>query len=111
MNHHFYLLLFSLICGYTKIMERDESAVSKNDLVNTMVANQAFIEASLVELAKSGEHGAGLDFREVKKKYLKEWRQIKLKMRAELGMKVAAVVQGKDPEEFIKNRNSAIALA
>ncbi len=52
-----------------------------------------------------------MDFYAIKTKFLKDWRQIKLKMRQELGMKVHAVNIGKDPEEFIKNRNQTIVNA
>lgn len=92
-------------------MDREEHTVSKNDLVNTMVLNQQHIEGMLVDLAKDSEHGAGFNFRDVKTRYLKEWRQYKLRMRGELGMKLHAVMQGKDPEEFVKNRNNTIANA
>jgi hypothetical protein len=57
-----------------------------------------------VELAKDNEHGAGLEFRDFRNANIKEWRQMKLKMRADLGMKLHAMTLGKDPEEFVKEQ-------
>lgn len=92
-------------------MERDELAVSKNDMVKIMLANQVHIESRLVELAKSDVDGAGMDFRALKNTYLQDWRQMKRKIQVETGMKTFALSQGKDPEEFIKQRNLSIANA
>jgi hypothetical protein len=92
-------------------MERDEQAVSKNDMVRAMVEKQSLMEQMMVDLAKDENNGAGMNFRELKTRYLKEWRQTKLKMRGELGMKLAAINMGKDPEDFVKNKKMQIANA
>lgn len=92
-------------------MERDEGAVSKNDMVHAMVQKQSQMEQMMVELAKDDVHGASINFRELKTQYLKEWRQTKQKMRNELGMKLAAINMGKDPEEFVKERKNQVANA
>jgi hypothetical protein len=69
------------------------------------------MEEMMVELAKDDHHGAGINFRELKTQYLKEWRQTKLKMRSELGMKLHAINIGKNPEEFVLNKKMQIANA
>ena len=112
MNHLLYLLLFNLVCSFSKLTKvNDDQSAVKQHLVNTIINQQTQIEETLMELAKDAEYGAGIDFREVKTRYIKDWRQTKLKMRGELGMKVAAMQQGKDPEQFVQERKNAIAAA
>lgn len=93
-----YLLIFNLICTWGKLSVVDEQQVRMTK-VSQVVENQLKIIDKLGELVKDETN---IDFAKLKLKYQKEWRTNRTKTLKDTGLRIAAVVNNKDPDEYIK---------
>ena len=102
-----YLLLFNLICTWGKLSVVDEQAI-KMTKVNQLLENQEIIVSKLKQLSKEE---AGVTFGTLKKKYKRDWDTNRQQVMRDSGMRITAVMQGKDPDQFIqeiKDKQSAM---
>ncbi len=70
-------------------------------MVDEVLNNEKHIRNSLVQLTKDI---TGEDFDQLKKKYIKEWRQSKRDMIQNTAMRLTAMAQGKEYEQFEQER-------
>ena len=106
-NHLVYLLLFNLICTWGKLSVVDEQHI-KMTKVNQLLENQESIVSKLKQLTKDE---TGVSFGEFKKKYKRDWDTNRQQVMRDSGMRITALMQGKDPEQFIqeiKDKQSAM---
>jgi hypothetical protein len=102
-----YLLLFNLICTWGKLSVVDEQHI-KMTKVSQLLENQEIIVSKLKQLSREE---AGVAFGPLKKKYKRDWDTNRQQVMRDSGMRITAVMQGKDPEQFIqeiKDRQSAM---
>lgn len=103
----FYLLIFNLICTWSKLATLDDQ-IMKHKMVSDVLDNQAHIRNSLTKLSKDI---TGLDFDALKRKHIKEWRANKKAMIQDTAMRLTAMTQGKNPEQFLKEQKEAMDKA
>ena len=102
-----YLLLFNLICTWGKLSVVDEQHI-KMTKVSQLLENQEIIVSKLKQLSREE---AEVAFGPLKKKYKRDWDTNRQQVMRDSGMRITAVMQGKDPEQFIqeiKDRQSAM---
>ena len=101
------MFLFNLICTWGKLSVFDEQHF-KMTKVNEVFDNQVQIVKKLKTIMAEETE---VDFKTLKKKHLKDWNKNRTQVMQDTGMRITALMQGKDPEVFIqeiKDRNANI---
>jgi len=87
-----------LICTWGKLSVVDEQHI-KMTKVNQLLENQEIIVSKLKQLSREE---TGVSFGALKKKYKRDWDTNRQQVMKDSGMRITALMQGKDPEQFIQ---------
>ena len=90
--------MFNLICTWGKLSVVDEQHI-KMTKVNQLLENQEIIVSKLKQLSREE---TGVTFGSLKKKYKRDWDANRQQVMKDSGMRITALMQGKDPEQFIQ---------